>query len=137
MPSKSVRRKGQKGGFVPTGKTLREARERREMFQIIQNQDLFPDVPEGGPPFQEDLDRRLAALRSEDTQYLQVPRALSSGHQPPDLNLRLQRRGSIGGIKKRKSRRDKKQIKSRRKSKRNKKSRQRKHKKHKKSKVRV
>ena len=141
MPNKLVRRKGQKGGFVPTKKTLREARERRLMIARIQEEERL------------DLERRLAVLR-EHTQDFPVARTLSSGHRPQfnsgsviadhprqqdqerpltleemniDLNLPTQRRHSIGGIKKKKSRRHKKQTKSRRKSKRNKKKRTSRH----------
>ena len=141
MPNKLVRRKEQKGGFVPTKKTLREARERRLMIARIQEEERL------------DLERRLAVLR-EHTQDFPVARTLSSGHRPQfnsgsviadhprqqdqerpltleemniDLNLPPQRRNSIGGIKKRKSRRHKKQTKSRRKSKRGKKKRTRRH----------
>ena len=86
-------RKRQKGGLVPTGKTIREARERRRMIARIQEEErldnLFPDPP-GGPqgsiPAEGsndsigDLEGRLAALRD----------------LPDDLNRPPQRRGSLG-----------------------------------------
>ena len=93
MPNKLVRRKEQKGGFVPTKKTLREARERRRMIARIQEEErldnLFPDPP-GGPqgsiPAEGSNDsigdlERLAVLR-EHTQDFPVARTLSSGHRP-------------------------------------------------------
>tara|TARA_B110001450_G_C17464493_1_gene417564 strand:+ start:161 stop:676 length:516 start_codon:yes stop_codon:yes gene_type:complete len=154
MPNKSVRRKRQKGGWVPTGKTLREARERR---QRIQHQDtlnnLFPEVPPDADAVQENLERRLDALTLAQDEQLHHTRRLSSGDDPryhsgsvrvdhprtmreqypltieemDELILNPtppQRRNSVGGIKKRRSRRHKKQTKSRKKSKNNKKSRQ-------------
>jgi hypothetical protein len=86
MPNRVVRRK--KGGFVPTGKSLRDARERRQMIARIQEEerleDLFPDPPVGPPGSNdsiENLERRLAALREQDL---------------PELNPRPERRVSVG-----------------------------------------
>ena len=64
MPSKSVRRKRQKGGFVPTGKTLRKARERRQMIQGIHQQDIYDASTddEADDGVQENLESRLQRL---------------------------------------------------------------------------
>ena len=164
MPNRVVRRK-RKGGLVPTGKSLRDARERRQMIARIQQQqtleNLFPDPPVGPPgriPSQgsndsiEDLQRRLDRLREADAHEplaQQPERRGSVGDRPlynsgsvvadhpreperpltleemnaplPELDLRPQRRASVGGIKKRKSRKHRKHRKSNRKSKHNKK----------------
>ena len=49
MPNNSVRRKRQKGGFVPTGKALREALERRRMIARIQEEERLDNLFSGPP----------------------------------------------------------------------------------------
>ena len=96
MPNNSVRRKRQKGGFVPTGKALREALERRRMIARIQEEErldnLFPyppDRPQGSIPAEGsndsigDLERRLAALR-EDLPDLNRPPQRPQGSIPAE-----------------------------------------------------